>query len=432
VGGQTNYQQLMIFGSPRLPGVGGTTPLVWANPGVLYGTTANSTNSEGCLFSVRPDGSEQRAWSSYWANYWASSGLVLGLKGAIYGMNTDYVFKWDESGLTNLYMGSSQGYALTCSLIQGRDGTLFGTAGGGGTKDMGTIFRLNPDGSGFQVMHDFAGAPSDGNSTQSGLILGADGMLYGDTIWGGTHDAGTVFRIKTDGSGYEVLHNFNATNGAYYKSALVQGVDGMLYGTTIGGGSVGQVGVVFKLSTNGSDFSVIHGFSTVAYQSVNPSSLIQGPDGALYGTTQYGGITNPVSTYGMGTVFKLNTDGSNYTVLYEFSGEDGRNPKSSLLAGADGALYGTTQFGGFFDQGTVFKLSPSPSSTGVFIDYYASAGGFNITLSAGPAQTWSLQFSANPGMAGSWQTVETVRTDTFGLIRFTNLSGKGCYRAIKQ
>jgi uncharacterized repeat protein (TIGR03803 family) len=257
-------------------------------------------------------------------------------------------------------------------------------------------------------------------------------MLYGDTVWGGTHDAGTVYRIKTDGSSYEVLHHFDGPNGWYYKAALMQGSDGMLYGTTFAGGTQGQAGVVFKLNTNGSGFSVIHGFPTVANQPVNPSSLIQGPDGALYGTTQYGGITNPASTYGMGTVFKLNTDGSGYTVLYQFSGEDGRNPKSSLLAGADGALYGATQFGGFFDQGTVFRLSPSPSGTGVFIDYYASAGGFNIILSAGPAQTWSLQFSATPGMAGSWQPVETVRTDTFGLARFTNLSGKGCYRAIKQ
>ena len=347
-------------------------------------------------------------------------------------MNSDYVFKLDESGLTNLYNQSSQGFALTCSLIQGRDGTLFGTAGGGGAKNMGTVFRLNPDGSGFQVMHDFAGGASDGYSAHSGLILGADGMLYGDTVWGGTKDAGTVFRINTDGSGYEVIHNFDGSEGAYYKSALVQGRDGMLYGTATGGGPIGQVGVIFKLSTNGSDFSVIHSFPTVAYQAVNPSGLIQGSDGALYGTTQYGGIINTVFNFGMGSVFKLNTDGSGYTVLYEFSGEDGRNPQASLLAGTDGTLYGTTQYGGFYDLGTAFKLSPSPSDTGVIIDYYVSAGGFNITLSAGPKQTWSLQLSATPGKASSWQTAATVQTDAFGLARFLNLSGNGCYRAVKQ
>ena len=110
----------------------------------------------------------------------------------------------------------------------------------------------------------------------------------------------------------------------------------------------------------------------------------------------------------------------------------GRNPQAALLAGTDGSLYGTTQYGGFYDLGIAFKLSPSPSDSGVFIDYYKSEGGFNITLSAGEKQTWSLQFSATPGKANSWQTAATLQTDAFGLARFLNLSGNGCYRAIRQ
>jgi uncharacterized repeat protein (TIGR03803 family) len=93
----------------------------------------------------------------------------------------------------------------------------------------------------------------------------------------------------------------------------------------------------------------------------NPNAaLIQGSDGVLYGTTIYGG------TNGDGTVFRIGTNGSSYTVLHSFTGRagDGANPIGSLVQGADGALYGTTFDGGNHYEGTVFRLIPWPVGAG--------------------------------------------------------------------
>src|SRR5208282_4028034 len=134
---------------------------------------------------------------------------------------------------------------------------------------------------------------------------------------------------------------------------LIQGSDGTLYGTTTGSGTSfgGNFGTVFKLNTNGSGFTVLHTF-TNSPDGANPSAVVQGADGALYGTTGLGG------TYDAGTVFKLNTDGSGYLVLHTFTGTsgDGEKPTAALMLGSDGALYGTTEEGGSGGGGTVFKL----------------------------------------------------------------------------
>src|SRR5262245_64092779 len=91
-------------------------------------------------------------------------------------------------------------------LIEGSDGKLYGTLGGG-TNDAGTVFKLNKDGSGYTILRWFTGTGGDGASP-SGLVEGQDGVLYGTTLGGGTNDAGTVFKLNRDGSGYSVLRRF--------------------------------------------------------------------------------------------------------------------------------------------------------------------------------------------------------------------------------
>src|SRR5262249_45614449 len=135
------------------------------------------------------------------------------------------------------------------------------------------------------VLHQFNPAQNDGASPYSGLFLGADGALYGTTWDGGTNAQGTVFRIGKDGSGYTILHHFGAGNdGSTTFAGPVQANDGMLYGTTYNGGK-NDFGTIFKLNTNGSAYSVLYSF-TNAPDGANPRGpLIQGLDGALYGTT---------------------------------------------------------------------------------------------------------------------------------------------------
>src|SRR5205085_936033 len=135
-----------------------------------------------------------------------------------------------------------------------------------------------------------------------------DGALYGTTQSGGSNGLGTVFKLNKDGSGYMVLHGFpsNDADGWYPVGALVQEDDGALYGTTERGGTE-DAGTLFKLNTDGSGYSIIYDFGSTADDGLHPQGLATGSDGALYGTTYSGGSSN------LGTVFRLNKDGTGYS-----------------------------------------------------------------------------------------------------------------------
>src|SRR5215472_6335289 len=120
--------------------------------------------------------------------------------------------------------------------IPAPDGTLYGTTSGGGGFDTGTVFRMAPDGSRFTLLHSFGGYPTDG-SDPGGLVKGSDGTLYGTTGGGGVNATGTVFQVAPDG-GYTLLYQFHPETayGRNPRSAVIQGADGTLYGTTQNGG----------------------------------------------------------------------------------------------------------------------------------------------------------------------------------------------------
>jgi uncharacterized repeat protein (TIGR03803 family) len=252
---------------------------------------------------------------------------------------------------------SQAGAEPFANVIQGSDGALYGTTAYGSPNAIeGTVFKMNTNGSGFTVLHGFTNYPGDGAGPGGALVQGRDGALYGTTGSGGTYDAGTVFKLNTDGSGYQVIYNFGQGNTAGPLAALVQGSDGTLYGTTYGGN--GYKGTVFKLSTNGSSYMVLHTFTGTSGDGEKPyAPLVIGSDGALYGTTEDGG------SGGGGTVFKLQTSGSGYMVLHPFTGDngDGESPVAALIQGRDGALYGTTEDGGSNSLGAIFTLNTNGS-----------------------------------------------------------------------
>ena len=224
-------------------------------------------------------------------------------------------------------------------LIQGKDGNLYGTTqyGGGGncTGGCGTVFRisLNPaTGVATEtVLHAFQNDGHDGVLPLAGVIQGSDGDLYGTTSQGGLIGWGTVFRISVNaatGKATErVLHAFGnlVADGAYPYSGLVQGSDGVFYGTTFGGGNDGcpiQIsgtfdngcGTVFSVSinaaTNAVEEKVLYYFQADGLDGLNPqASLIQGSDGSFYGTTSQGGTGSCLGfegdPIGCGTVFKI-------------------------------------------------------------------------------------------------------------------------------
>lgn len=199
------------------------------------------------------------------------------------------------------------------------------------------------------VLYNFAVAPR-GAWPYAGVTAGPGGALYGTTQRGGLHDKGVVYRI--DGTGETVLHSFTGgADGAWPVGELVVDAAGNVYGAASLGGAHGA-GAIYKLDALGNE-TVLHAFTGGVDGYEPEAGVIRDAAGNLYGTTQSGGTT------GLGCVFKLDPSG-NETVLYSFQGApDAGGPISGLTRDADGNFYGTTQYGGASDQGTVFKLDAS-------------------------------------------------------------------------
>jgi uncharacterized repeat protein (TIGR03803 family) len=228
------------------------------------------------------------------------------------------------------------------------------------------------------VLHAFVGSPSDGAFPFAGVISDSEGNLYGTTTSGGTDNLGTVFKVAPDGT-ETLLHSFRGGNdGAGPYGGLILDKKGNLYGTTGAGGVVSEpckagCGTVFKLAPDGKE-TVLYAFQGGSDGSGPVGRLIVDKQGNFYGATDFGGNTNCRSTLGCGTVFRL-AGGGGETVLYEFCSlggcTDGSHPEAGLARDGAGNLYGTTQRGGIVQGdvcqtdgcGTVFKLSPDGTET---------------------------------------------------------------------
>jgi len=156
---------------------------------------------------------------------------------------------------------------------------------------------------------------SDGAAPLAGLLKGSDGALYGATSQGGSNHVGTVFKLNIDGSGYSVLRQLSTLfgEGRNPQAGLLEGSDGALYGTTYAGGS-NSVGTAFKLEKNGTLYRVIVGFSSNAGDATGPQGgvALGTKRPALWNNSKWG-------AYGFGTIYNLHHDGSGYVVLHSFS-----------------------------------------------------------------------------------------------------------------
>ncbi len=329
-------------------------------------------------------------------------------------------------------------------LVQGPDGTLYGTARTG--DGYGTVFKLQPDGTGFAVLKCFTDSV-EGAYPCAGLVL-SDGTLYGTTYgtarYVGGSGKGTVFKVNTDGTGFTVLKSFTGNEGANPSAGLVLS-DGTLYGTTENGGSSG-IGTVFKVNTDGTGHTVLKHF-TSASEGISPWAGLVLSGGTLYGTT-YGGSVFKVNTNGtgytvlknltgmpraglvlsgstlygttesggssgLGMVFKVNTDGTGYSVLKSFTRSDAVLPYAGLVL-SGGMLYGTTGGGGSSNAGTVFKVNTD--GTG-----YTTLKNFTGSDGSSPQARLVLSGSTLYGTAS--ETVFKMNTNGTGYTVLKNLTG---------
>ncbi|TAL61207.1 MAG: T9SS type A sorting domain-containing protein [Bacteroidetes bacterium] len=367
----------------------------------LYGMTySGGANSYGVTFKIKPDGTGYSKLLDFsgFPNGCSPLGSLISDGTFLYGMTTYcgtnsvgsiFKIKPDGTGYAKLldFAGAANGQYPTGSFIS--DGAfLYGTTSTGGTNNMGTIFKIKPDGTGYAKLLDFAGA-TDGKNPRGSLI--SDGIfLYGMTRGGGINDLGVIFKIKPDGTGYARILDFSgAANGQYPNGSLMS--DGaFLYGMTSQGG-INNKGVIFKIKPDGTGYSKLLDFAGTVNGSGPTGSLIS--DGTfLYGMTDDGGASD------LGTIFKIKTDGAGYVKLMDFSGAaNGKWPYESLVS--DGTfLYGMTYYGGTNDMGTVFKYQYNTAPACI-----ASITG-NATICAGQ----SVTLTASGGTTYSWNTGETA------------------------
>ena len=346
----------------------------------------------------------------------ASDGNFYGVASAGGDHDAGTVFRLDPAeNVTVLHSfdPATEGTAPVGELLQS-GGFLYGTTTLGGANDMGTVYRIDLAGA-LTTLHEFDGA--GGSDPESALILATDGNFYGTTKSGGTFGQGTVFHVDAAGT-FGSLHSLDGggTDGGFPVAALFQASDGKLYGGAANGGIGGGKdsfpgGTLFRVDTAGT-FGVIHPF-IVGIAGNGPGSgplgaMIDGHDGFLYGTTIGGSMVYRVNVaaqfsyaanvgdpsdgyfpaapltevdgvfYGTtpGTLFRL--QGSSFTNLHTFgvATGDGSQPVGGLLLASDGNLYGATRQGGSNFRGTIYRYS--------FPDAYGKIHDFDGTDSTGP------------------------------------------------
>lgn len=343
--------------------------------GTLFGTTPGGgafTNgcNYGCgtLFSI-VSGTEQVVHSFGEGTDGAVPvGTVISKNGTLFGTTQSggnycagstgcgTVFSVDAKGneqVIHSFGGSGDGASPDGALLD-VDGTLYGTTDSGGKYAGGTVFSIQPDGSGYKLLHSF-GNGSDGAQPRSGLLY-SNGAFYGTTYAGGSRTCftyyggcGTIFAMSAGGA-ERVLYRFNSYDGALPSSALIE-VNGTLFGTASNGGVYGQ-GVVFSISPSGSKYRVLHNFGSL-FDGSTPVAGLVASNRMFYGTTAGGGGGG---RYGYGTIFEISQNGSTYRQLHTFDKANGYAPGASLIV-ANSTLYGTAASGGRFDGGTAFSFT---------------------------------------------------------------------------
>lgn len=344
------------------------TPLIQATDGNFYGSTSaggsNRFNGGGTIFRITPSGQ----------------------------LTTAYRFPYTDGQYPN--GGNAQG-----GLLQAADGNFYGTTAGGGPYNAGTVFQLTPAGT-LTTLYNFCsgGSPCvDGQYPSGGLVLGTDGKLYGTTLYGGTStlcnngpftDCGTVFTISLAGT-LTTLHSFVNTDGNN-PQPIILATDGNFYGTTYIGGDTqlctntdieGGCGVIYKITSAGT-FTLLHIFDGTDGNS--PNVLLQGTNGAFYGTTRYGGP----SGYDYGAVYGLGVGLAPFVESLPPYGKVGANVRilGNNLKGATSVTFNGT-------AATFAVISASYITTTV--PSGATTGSIKVTTPAGTL-TSNVVFSVQP------------------------------------
>src|ERR1017187_205508 len=365
--GQAPASEIVLhsFGCPP-KGANPYAGVIRDSAGNLYGTAANGgAANKGAVFKLDTSGHQTVLYSFTGGadGGYPYAGVIRDSAGNLYGTtyygggaNAGVVYKLDTTGHETVlysFTAGADGGNPYAGVIRDSAGNLYGTTYYGGTANAGVVYKLDSTGQ-ETVLYTFTAWP-DGAYPQAGVIRDSAGNLYGTTYQGGTGGAGTVYEVDT--TGHEVvLYSFPAeASGGFPHAGVIRDSAGNLYGTTYFRGRA-NAGVVYKLGNTGHE-TVLYNCTGGADGSYPQAGVIRDAAGNLYGTTYNGGTT------GYGVVYKLDTTGHE-TVLYSFTGgADGGYPSAGVVGDSAGNLYGTTFSGGTANAGVVFRLDQTGHET---------------------------------------------------------------------
>jgi uncharacterized repeat protein (TIGR03803 family) len=302
-------------------------------------------------------------------------------------------------------------------LLMDAQGNLFGTTVGGGDSNFGTAFEIS-----FMPTTGYSNTPttianfsvtSSGAPVYAALVADSNGNLFGTSVSGGAFGSGNLFEIP-----YSALSGYSATavpivsftDGASPYESLTIDANGDLFGTASQGGATGR-GEVYELAYNPSTGYAATPAVLASFTGINGEipigSLIADSNGNLFGTTVLGGayINDGVFEINAGTVFEIVAGSGSITTLASFNGSDGQYPEGSLIEDAQGNLFGTTEAGGTYNDGTVFEIAAGSGKISDLFNFDGangqyleggltadSAGNlFGVTSGGGPAMVQYLK-----------------------------------------
>ncbi len=259
---------------------------------------------------------------------------------------------------------------LVVANLCGAQYLLYGTTLSGGTYNRGTIYYYNPFINKDSVVFSFSG--SNGETPECDLLIASDSLLYGVTYLGGSHNLGVLFNFNPKTQIETVLLNLDSAIGLVGngENDVIQGIDGLLYCCTHEGGKYDE-GTIFSYDTHTTKDSVLFSFDSANFHSgANPIRGLY-PDtstGLLYGVTEYGG------KYGKGTIHCFNPTTGKDSVLFSFDSLTGYRPESQLMRASDGLLYSMTATGGDSNSGVIYSYDITNGNYAVRYNFNKNAG----------------------------------------------------------
>ncbi len=282
--------------------------------------------------------------------------------GGAYNKGCVYKYSYPSGGQSvMLNFNDTNGSTPRGYMILANDGNLYSQTSLGGTYNLGVLFCLNPKTNKDTVLINFGGP--NGATPLGGVFQASNGLIYGLTSAGGSAGKGICYSYDLSTKTQTILFSFNDSNGAKPTGHFIEATNGLLVGHTALGGTYGN-GTIFYYNINTGKDSVLVNFNGAAGK--QPRGLMQANNGLIYGTTYLGGDSN------WGALYSYDLVSRTYSVVFSFSGKNGMYPSSdasALLQATNGLIYGIAQMGGTNNNGLLYSYNLNTGKDSILIDF---------------------------------------------------------------